>query len=113
MIWNKWLTLSRTLYPDVIESCPPPGSGRKSHHNVGGLPKNMKLKLIEPLKLLFKDEVRKLGKILNVPLGSWRHLPGPGLAIWDSGKGMPWIPSAEVYMILYSLWRLVLHSPPT
>ena len=52
-----------TLYPDVIESCPPPGSGRnhshtiKSHHNVGGLPKNMKLKLIEPLKLLFKDEV--------------------------------------------------------
>lgn len=53
-----------TLYPDVIESCPPPGSGRthshtiKSHHNVGGLPKDMKLKLIEPLKLLFKDEVR-------------------------------------------------------
>lgn len=52
-----------TLYPDVIESCPPPGSGSthshtiKSHHNVGGLPKDMKLKLIEPLKLLFKDEV--------------------------------------------------------
>ncbi|RWW01317.1 hypothetical protein BHE74_00045359 [Ensete ventricosum] len=52
-----------TLYPDVIESCPPPGSGMthshtiKSHHNVGGLPKEMKLKLIEPLKLLFKDEV--------------------------------------------------------
>jgi GMP synthase (glutamine-hydrolysing) len=52
-----------TLYPDVIESCPPPGSGKthshtiKSHHNVGGLPKDMKLKLIEPLKLLFKDEV--------------------------------------------------------
>ena len=52
-----------TLYPDVIESCPPPGSGRthshtiKSHHNVGGLPKDMKLKLIETLKLLFKDEV--------------------------------------------------------
>jgi GMP synthase (glutamine-hydrolysing) len=55
-----------TLYPDVIESCPPPGSGSthshtiKSHHNVGGLPKDMKLKLIEPLKLLFKDEVSPL-----------------------------------------------------
>ncbi|KAF2297848.1 hypothetical protein GH714_004021 [Hevea brasiliensis] len=78
-----------TLYPDVIESCPPPGSGRnhshtiKSHHNVGGLPKDMKLKLIEPLKLLFKDEVRQLGRILNVP-GAFlkRHpFPGPGLAV--------------------------------
>ncbi|KAM7525763.1 hypothetical protein LguiA_015665 [Lonicera macranthoides] len=78
-----------TLYPDVIESCPPPGSGRthshtiKSHHNVGGLPKNMKLKLIEPLKLLFKDEVRELGRILDVPVGFLkRHpFPGPGLAV--------------------------------
>ncbi|KAK9143755.1 hypothetical protein Syun_013155 [Stephania yunnanensis] len=78
-----------TLYPDIIESCPPPGSGRthshtiKSHHNVGGLPKDMKLKLIEPLKLLFKDEVRELGKILNVPQGFLkRHpFPGPGLAV--------------------------------
>ncbi|KAK7318226.1 hypothetical protein RJT34_02925 [Clitoria ternatea] len=78
-----------TLYPDVIESCPPPGSGRthshtiKSHHNVGGLPKDMKLKLIEPLKLLFKDEVRELGKILHVPEAFLkRHpFPGPGLAV--------------------------------
>lgn len=78
-----------TLYPDVIESCPPPGSGRthshtiKSHHNVGGLPKDMKLKLIEPLKLLFKDEVRELGRILDVPQGFLkRHpFPGPGLAV--------------------------------
>ncbi|CAL0312644.1 unnamed protein product [Lupinus luteus] len=78
-----------TLYPDVIESCPPPGSGRthshtiKSHHNVGGLPKDMKLKLIEPLKLLFKDEVRQLGKILDVPESFLkRHpFPGPGLAV--------------------------------
>ncbi|KAM0945121.1 putative GMP synthase (glutamine-hydrolyzing) [Dioscorea sansibarensis] len=78
-----------TLYPDVIESCPPPGSGRshshtiKSHHNVGGLPKDMKLKLIEPLKLLFKDEVRKLGSILEVPESFLkRHpFPGPGLAV--------------------------------
>lgn len=55
-----------TLYPDVIESCPPPGSGKshshtiKSHHNVGGLPANMQLKLVEPLKWLFKDEVRSM-----------------------------------------------------
>ncbi|PSS11400.1 GMP synthase [Actinidia chinensis var. chinensis] len=78
-----------TLYPDVIESCPPPGSGRshshtiKSHHNVGGLPKDMKLKLIEPLKLLFKDEVRELGRILEVPVAFLkRHpFPGPGLAV--------------------------------
>ncbi|KAL8150427.1 hypothetical protein V2J09_020235 [Rumex salicifolius] len=78
-----------TLYPDVIESCPPPGSRSnhshtiKSHHNVGGLPKDMKLKLIEPLKLLFKDEVRAMGKILNVPEGFLkRHpFPGPGLAV--------------------------------
>ncbi|RWR80511.1 GMP synthase glutamine-hydrolyzing [Cinnamomum micranthum f. kanehirae] len=78
-----------TLYPDVIESCPPPGSGKthshtiKSHHNVGGLPKDMKLKLIEPLKLLFKDEVRQLGRILNVPEAFVkRHpFPGPGLAV--------------------------------
>ncbi|CAI9094086.1 OLC1v1029744C1 [Oldenlandia corymbosa var. corymbosa] len=78
-----------TLYPDVIESCPPPGTESthshtiKSHHNVGGLPKNMKLKLIEPLKLLFKDEVRALGRILNVPEAFLkRHpFPGPGLAV--------------------------------
>ncbi|XP_059659144.1 uncharacterized protein LOC132305524 [Cornus florida] len=82
-----------TLYPDVIESCPPPGTGRthshtiKSHHNVGGLPKDMKLKLIEPLKLLFKDEVRALGKILDVPESFLkRHpFPGPGLAVRISG----------------------------
>ena len=78
-----------TLYPDVIESCPPPGSDRtashtiKSHHNVGGLPEKLGFKLIEPLRWLFKDEVRKLGAVLEVPrafLG--RHpFPGPGLAV--------------------------------
>ncbi|CAM8884444.1 unnamed protein product [Rhodiola kirilowii] len=86
---NPTYLVQGTLYPDVIESCPPPGSGRnhshtiKSHHNVGGLPKDMKLKLIEPLKLLFKDEVRELGRILNVPVGFLkRHpFPGPGLAV--------------------------------
>ena len=84
-----------TLYPDVIESCPPPrsvtGKGGsvgfsstiKSHHNVGGLPKNMKIKLIEPLRELFKDEVRTIGKDLGIPdLILKRHpFPGPGLAV--------------------------------
>lgn len=56
-----------TLYPDVIESCPPPGSDQKhshtikSHHNVGGLPKDLQFTLIEPLRELFKDEVRHTG----------------------------------------------------
>ncbi|KAJ9147948.1 hypothetical protein P3X46_030060 [Hevea brasiliensis] len=71
-----------------LKSCPPPGSGRarshtiKSHHNVGGLPKDI-LKLIEPLKLLFKDEVRQLGRILNDPEAFLKHhpFPGPGLAV--------------------------------
>ena len=59
-----------TLYPDVIESktvSGSPSSKIKSHHNVGGLPKKMKLSLIEPLKFLFKDEVRKLGLKLSLP----------------------------------------------
>jgi GMP synthase (glutamine-hydrolysing) len=75
-----------TLYPDVIESISPfggPTSVIKSHHNVGGLPKKMKLKLIEPLKYLFKDEVRILGKKLGLSDDLvWRQpFPGPGLAI--------------------------------
>ena len=80
-----------TLYPDVIESCPPPGSGQKhshtikSHHNVGGLPENLRFTLIEPLRELFKDEVRALGRLpaLGVPEAFIaRHpFPGPGLAV--------------------------------
>ena len=75
-----------TLYPDLIESKSVTGSQTskiKSHHNVGGLPKNMKLKLIEPLKYLFKDEVRKLGLELNLnkEIISRHPFPGPGLAI--------------------------------
>jgi len=81
----KWLGQG-TIYPDVIESVSAtggPSATIKSHHNVGGLPDYMKLKVIEPLRLLFKDEVRRVGKSLGLPadlLG--RHpFPGPGLAI--------------------------------
>ncbi|WP_415323693.1 glutamine-hydrolyzing GMP synthase [Candidatus Pelagibacter sp. Uisw_127] len=75
-----------TLYPDLIESKSVTGSQTskiKSHHNVGGLPKRMKLKLVEPLKFLFKDEVRKLGLELNLSkdIISRHPFPGPGLAI--------------------------------
>jgi len=75
-----------TLYPDLIESRSVTGSQTskiKSHHNVGGLPRKMKLKLIEPLKFLFKDEVRKLGLELNLSkdIISRHPFPGPGLAI--------------------------------
>lgn len=78
-----------TLYPDVIESCPPPGSGQvhshtiKSHHNVGGLPKDLGFTLAEPLRELFKDEVRQIGILMEVPSSFIkRHpFPGPGLAV--------------------------------
>jgi len=74
-----------TLYPDVIESVSfkGPSATIKSHHNVGGLPERMRLKLIEPLRELFKDEVRELGRLLDVPdeILSRQPFPGPGLAI--------------------------------
>ena len=75
-----------TLYPDVIESIPAhggPTASIKSHHNVGGLPDEMGLELIEPLRLMFKDEVRELGHELGIPDEIiWQHpFPGPGLAI--------------------------------
>jgi GMP synthase (glutamine-hydrolysing) len=80
-----------TLYPDVIESVSAFGGPSvviKSHHNVGGLPKKMKLKLVEPLRYLFKDEVRQLGKTLGLPDAMiWRQpFPGPGLAIRIIGE---------------------------
>ena len=80
-----------TLYPDVIESTSVHGKSAatiKSHHNVGGLPKKMNLKLVEPLKTLFKDEVRKIGSELNLNKTFLdRHpFPGPGLAIRCPGE---------------------------
>ena len=80
-----------TIYPDIIESISVTGAVIKSHHNVGGLPEKMNLKLCEPLKLLFKDEVRKIG----LELGMKPHLidrhpfPGPGLAIRILGDITP------------------------
>lgn len=82
--------LQGTLYPDVIESISFKGPSQtiKTHHNVGGLLEDMKLKLIEPLRELFKDEVRHLGELLGVPEDLvWRHpFPGPGLAIRVLGE---------------------------
>jgi GMP synthase (glutamine-hydrolysing) len=80
----KWLAQG-TIYPDVIESVSVngPSAKIKSHHNVGGLPERMHLRIIEPLKLLFKDEVRKVGESLGLdPIIRNRHpFPGPGLAV--------------------------------
>jgi len=82
--------LQGTLYPDVIESISykGPSATIKTHHNVGGLPDTMHLKLIEPLRELFKDEVRELGIALGLdPQSVWRHpFPGPGLAIRILGE---------------------------
>jgi GMP synthase (glutamine-hydrolysing) len=82
-----------TIYPDVIESASVHGPSVtiKSHHNVGGLPEKMKLELIEPLRTLFKDEVRKIGVELGIPASLLnRHpFPGPGLSIRILGEVTP------------------------
>lgn len=78
----KWLAQG-TIYPDCIESLSITGTVIKSHHNVGGLPEKMKLQLCEPLRLLFKDEVRRVGRELGMPehLITRHPFPGPGLAV--------------------------------
>jgi GMP synthase (glutamine-hydrolysing) len=83
-----------TLYPDVIESVSPTGGPSaviKSHHNVGGLPKSLHLQLLEPLRDLFKDEVRAIGKVLGIPdmILKRQPFPGPGLAIRILGEVTP------------------------
>ncbi len=86
----KWLGQG-TIYPDIIESLSITGTTIKSHHNVGGLPAVMKLKLVEPLKLLFKDEVRRVGAALGMPERFInRHpFPGPGLGVRILGDITP------------------------
>ena len=86
----KWLGQG-TIYPDCIESLSITGTTIKSHHNVGGLPEKMNLKLCEPLRLLFKDEVRAVGRELGMPehLISRHPFPGPGLAVRILGDITP------------------------
>src|SRR4030043_1777176 len=83
-----------TIYPDVVESSAPDrvqAARIKSHHNVGGLPENMQFRLVEPLRYLFKDEVRRVGEALGLPHDLvWRQpFPGPGLAVRCLGEITP------------------------
>ena len=104
----RWLGQG-TIYPDVIESCSVKGPSAtiKSHHNVGGLPEKMNLKIVEPLRLLFKDEVRRVGRSLGISdqlIG--RHpFPGPGLAIRILGDITP-----EKVEILQNVDRIYIDS---
>ncbi|MDR2118425.1 MAG: glutamine-hydrolyzing GMP synthase [Tannerellaceae bacterium] len=108
----QWLAQG-TIYPDVIESFSLTGTVIKSHHNVGGLPEKMHLKLVEPLRLLFKDEVRRVGKELGMmPHLIGRHpFPGPGLGIRVLGDVTPEkvriLQEADhIYMSLMREWGL-------
>ena len=111
-----------TLYPDVIESQTPENRASakiKTHHNVGGLPKHMQLKLIEPLRYLFKDEVREVGLVLGLPpeIVNRQPFPGPGLAIRIIGEVTPekletlracdWVVIDEIKAanLYHSLWQ--------
>jgi GMP synthase (glutamine-hydrolysing) len=111
-----------TTYPDVIESVSIAGNPAamiKSHHNVGGLPKNMKFELLEPLRALFKDEVREVGAELGLPREIvWRQpFPGPGLAVRILGavtpqglqilRGADWIVIDEIKRadLYYKVWQ--------
>ena len=108
----KWLAQG-TIYPDCIESLSITGTVIKSHHNVGGLPEKMNLRLCEPLRLLFKDEVRRVGRELGMPehlIG--RHpFPGPGLAVRilgdiTPGKVESWQNADDIFMQGLRDWGL-------
>jgi len=108
----KWLGQG-TIYPDVIESMSITGTVIKSHHNVGGLPEKMNLKLVEPLRLLFKDEVRRVGYELGMPVNLiTRHpFPGPGLGIRILGDITPekvrvLQDADDIYITLLREWDL-------
>jgi GMP synthase (glutamine-hydrolysing) len=108
----KWLGQG-TIYPDVIESLSITGTVIKSHHNVGGLPEKMNLKLVEPLRLLFKDEVRRVGRELGMPahLINRHPFPGPGLGIRILGDITPekvrvLQDADDVYISLLREWDL-------
>jgi len=96
--------LQGTIYPDVVESGTGEAAVIKSHHNVGGLPEDMKLELLEPLRLLFKDEVRKVGEEIGIASELvWRQpFPGPGLAIRCLGE----ITEEKLHIIRESDWIL-------
>jgi len=78
-----------TIAPDWIESGDSLRDNIKSHHNVGGLPEHMKLKLVEPLRDLYKDEVRKVARVLKLPVSERQPFPGPGLAVRIIGEASP------------------------
>jgi len=108
----QWLGQG-TIYPDVIESLSITGMVIKSHHNVGGLPEKMNLKLIEPLRLLFKDEVRRVGYELGIPkqLVARHPFPGPGLGIRLLGDITPekvhiLQEADEIFISLLRAWDL-------
>ncbi|MDR1813823.1 MAG: glutamine-hydrolyzing GMP synthase [Tannerella sp.] len=108
----KWLGQG-TIYPDVIESLSITGMVIKSHHNVGGLPEKMNLKLVEPLRLLFKDEVRRVGYELGMPdnLIKRHPFPGPGLGIRILGDITPekvrvLQDADDIYISLMQEWGL-------